>query len=553
MAIEKISVPDLGDASEVEVIELLVSVGQSVSENDSLLVLESDKAAMEIPAPMSGIVKSIAVNLGDQVTTGSEMLTLEVEDAVKEEVIASQDKQEPESSPAETPVGEQAFEEKSTPASAPAAVTNSSIIEVPELGTEDEVDVIEIHVKAGDAVAKDDALITLESDKAAMEVPSPQAGSVEELIVSVGDRVRTGAPILRMSSSTDQSAVQAPSVAEPITPTQPVQEKPATAAATSEPSSPGETQPPAIQVAPASSASGVRVYAGPAVRKLARELGVDLSLVPGTGAKSRIIKEDLHGFVKSRINAPAGHQPTTSVIPDIDFSQFGEVEQVPRSKLHRATAINMHRNWTAVPHVAQFIDVDVTDLEAFREELKPEAERKGTKITFMPFLLKACAKALQEYPQFNVSLHSSGDYIVQKKYVHIGVAVATDAGLVVPVIRNVDQKTIWQIAKEVIELTDKAKERRLTIEAMQGACFTISSLGAIGGSGFIPIVNAPEVAILGVAKTAIKPVYSDGEFRPRKMLPLTLAYDHRAVNGVDGGLFATYLGKILADVRHVLI
>ena len=552
MAIEKISVPDLGDASEVEVIELLVSVGQSVSENDSLLVLESDKAAMEIPAPMSGIVKSIAVNLGDQVTTGSEMLTLEVEDAVKEEVIASQDQQEPESSPADTPTSEQASAEKSMPGSAPAATTNSSIIEIPELGTEDEVDVIEIHVKAGDAVAKDAALITLESDKAAMEVPSPQAGSVEELLVSVGDKVRTGAPILRMSASTDQSAVQAPSVAEPTTPTQPVQQKPATAVSISEPSSPGETQPAAIQVAPASSASGARVYAGPAVRKLARELGVDLSLVPGTGAKSRIIKEDIHGFVKSRINAPAGHQPT-SVIPDIDFSQFGEVEQVPRSKLHRVTAINMHRNWTAVPHVAQFVDVDVTDLEAFREELKPEAERKGTKITFMPFLLKACAKALQEYPQFNVSLHSSGDYIVQKKYVHIGVAVATDAGLVVPVIRNVDQKTIWQIAKEVIEFTDKAKERRLTIEAMQGACFTISSLGAIGGSGFIPIVNAPEVAILGVAKTAIKPVYIDGEFRPRKMLPLTLAYDHRAVNGVDGGLFATYLGKILGDVRHVLI
>ena len=554
MAIEKISVPDLGDASEVEVIELLVSVGQSVSENDSLLVLESDKAAMEIPAPMSGVVKSIAVNLGDQVTTGSEMLTLEVEDAVNEEVIASPDQPEPESAPAGTPVGEQASADKSTPASAPAlAATTSSVIEVPELGTEDEVDVIEIHVKTGDAVAKDAALITLESDKAAMEVPSPQAGSVEELLVAVGDKVRTGAPILRLCSSTEQAAIQASSVAEPSKSTQPVQQKQATSASLSEPSSPGETQPPAIQVAPAASAPGARVYAGPAVRKLAREFGVDLSLVPGTGAKSRIIKEDLHGFVKSRINAPTGQQPSASAIPDIDFSQFGEVEQVPRTKLHRATAINMHRNWTAIPHVAQFIDVDVTDLEAFREELKPEAERKGTKITFMPFLLKACAKALQEFPQFNVSLHSSGDYIVQKKYVHIGVAVATDAGLVVPVIRNVDQKTIWQIAKEVIEFTQKAKARRLTIEDMQGACFTISSLGAIGGSGFIPIVNAPEVAILGVAKTEIKPVYSDDEFKPRKILPLTLAYDHRAVNGVDGGLFATYLGKILADVRHLLI
>jgi len=240
-------------------------------------------------------------------------------------------------------------------------------------------------------------------------------------------------------------------------------------------------------------------------------------------------------------------------VPDIDFSKFGEIEQVPRSKLQKVTTANMHRNWTAVPHVAQFDEADITDLETFQEELKAEAEQKEVKLTFMPFILKACAKALQKYSQFNVSSHSSGEYIIQKKYIHIGVAVATDAGLLVPVIRDVDQKSIWQLASEVMELTEKAKNRRLTIEEMQGACFTISSLGAIGGTGFIPIVNAPEVAILGVAKTQMKPVYFEGEFRPRKILPLTLSYDHSVVNGVDGGLFGSYLAKLLTDVHHLLI
>jgi pyruvate dehydrogenase E2 component (dihydrolipoamide acetyltransferase) len=284
---------------------------------------------------------------------------------------------------------------------------------------------------------------------------------------------------------------------------------------------------------------------------LARELGVNLQQVQGSGARSRITKEDIQAFVKSRINVPLAQAGSVSPIADIDFSQFGETEQVARSKLHRVTANIMHRNWTAIPHVAQFNEADVTDLEAFRAELKPEAERRETKLTFMPFLLKACARALAEYPQFNVSLHSSGDYLIQKKYIHIGVAVATQAGLVVPVIRDVDKKTIWQLASEVIELSKQAQQRKLSIDQMQGACFTISSLGAIGGTGFIPIVNAPEVAILGVGKTTIKPVFVDGEFVPRKMLPFTLAYDHKAVNGVDGGMFASHLAKLLADIRYL--
>ncbi|MSR11525.1 MAG: dihydrolipoyllysine-residue acetyltransferase [Gammaproteobacteria bacterium] len=531
MAIETIKVPDIGDAKEVEVIELLVSVGQSVAENDSLLVLESDKAAMEIPAPMAGVVKSILVNLGDQVTTGSEMLTLEIADVT---AAAKALPAKPATVAAAQPAAK-AAEKSIAPASAPAPAAQAAAaqtIAVPDLGTDDEVEVIEVHVQAGDKVALEDALLTLESDKAAMDVPAPQAGTIESILVKVGDKVKTGTPFAKLiGAGTTASAAPAPVAA------------PATAASVNAPA--------ATAMVPKNS---VRPYAGPAVRKLARELGVTLGEVKGTGAKSRILKEDIHEFVRARINAPAGSNTATiAAIPDIDFSQFGDIEQVPRSKLQRLTAINMHRSWTAVPQVAQFNEADVTDLEEFRESLKLEAERRGTKLTFMPFLLKACARTLREYPQFNVSLHSSGDYVIQKKYVHIGVAVATEAGLVVPVIRNVDQKSIWQLGDEAAELADKAKQRKLKPEDMQGACFTISSLGAIGGTGFIPIVNAPEVAILGVGKTQIKPVYIDGQFVPRKMLPFTLSYDHKAVNGVDGGLFATYLAKLLADIRHLAL
>ena len=424
------------------------------------------------------------------------------------------------------------------------------VVTVPDLGTEDEVDVIEIHVSAGDKLEADQPLLTLESDKAAMEVPSPQAGEVLELLVKVGDKVKTGAEVLRLSAAAGGEV-------------RPEQEVPhesikATDKATDDLESLQASEPPQFSLPAAQDTSGssdpTKVYAGPAVRKLARELGVDLELVHGSGARSRVVKEDIHAFVKTRINGvPTGSTLVATSVPDVDFSQFGPIEERPRTKLQKVTALNMQRNWSAVPHVAQFNEADVTALEDFRSELRPEAEKKGVKLTFLPFVLKACAKALAEYPQFNVSLHSSGEFIVQKKYCHIGVAVATDAGLVVPVIRDVDKKTIYELALEVLELTDKAKSRKLTLEEMQGACFTISSLGAIGGTGFIPIINAPEVAILGVAKTEIKPVYVNGEFVPRKILPLTLCYDHKALNGVDGGLFADYLVKLLGDIRRLAL
>ncbi len=548
MAIEKITVPDLGEASDVEVIELLVTVGQQVAENDSLLVLESDKAAMEIPAPMAGIVKSIAINLGDTVSTGVEILSLEVEsNNASAEPVADVAAEEMQQAPqADEPSAEAAS--ASGKAEQPASV--ESVVTVPDLGTDDEVDVIEIHVSAGDRLEADQPLLTLESDKAAMEVPSPQAGEVLEILVKVGDKVKTGAKVLKLSAAAGGDVA-------------PAQEAPATsseasgkAAGDSRPmpaSEPSRSDQPAAQNIPVSVES-TKVYAGPAVRKLARELGVDLALVQGSGARSRVVKEDIHAFVKARINgAPTGSVAVAPAVPDVDFSQFGPIEELPRTKLQKVTAINMQRNWSTVPHVAQFNEADVTALEDFRNELRPEAEKKGVKLTFLPFLLKVCAKALAEYPQFNVSLHSSGEFVIQKKYCHIGVAVATEAGLVVPVIRDVDTKTIYELAREVSELTAKAKSRKLTLEEMQGACFTISSLGAIGGTGFIPIINAPEVAILGVARTEIKPVYANGEFVPRKMLPLTLCYDHKALNGVDGGLFADYLVKLLGDIRRLAL
>lgn len=557
MPVESIKVPNLGDSKDVEVIEILVSVGQSVSENDSLMVLESDKAAMEIPSPKSGVVKGISIKLGDSVSEGDAILDLEIEGDDAAEA-APESEPAAEEAPAPAPKSASAPESKEEKSSAKAsASTNVETIDVPDLGGDSDVEVIEIHVKVGDSINAEDALITLESDKAAMEVPSPQAGEVKALKLKVGDKVSKGSAILDLlvssasksdASKSDASASKsAPAPAPASAPQDSAKKETAPA-----PQAPASTSSPVA--APAAS-SGADVYAGPAVRKLARELGVDLGQVPGSGAKNRILKEDIHAYVKTRMQAPAaaGGGAMIGSVPDIDFSQFGEIEQVTMSKLHKVTALNMQRNWSVVPHVTQFNEADITELEKFRADMRGDADKKGVKLTFLPFLLKACAKVLQEYPQFNVSLHSSGEYLIQKHYIHIGIAVATDAGLMVPVLRDVDKKSIWELAAEVVTLSDKAKNRRLTKDEMQGACFTISSLGALGGTGFTPIVNAPEVAILGVSKTQVKPVYVDGQFEPRQMLPLALSYDHRAVNGLDGGLFATYLAKLLGDIRLLVL
>jgi pyruvate dehydrogenase E2 component (dihydrolipoamide acetyltransferase) len=567
--VESIKVPDLGDTKDVEVIEILVKEGESVQENDSLLVLESDKAAMEIPSPKSGVVKKITVKVGDTVNQGDEIFSIEIDATAASEEGGNSDSaastKQPADNPAEAAEAEEA-EQHDRQDDAPAA-KHVEQINVPDIGGDSDVEVIEIHVKVGDEVKAEDTLITLESDKAAMDVPAPKAGVVKALKLKVGDKVSKDSAILELEVSAAPAAsnkstapTQAPT---PAANTEPSSAKAATTSGTSSAKAEPEENKSLSQkqqefAAATAARSDEKVYAGPAVRKLAREFGVDLTQVAGTGAKGRVQKGDIHSFVKARLQAPvtaviAGGGAGIPAVPDIDFSQFGDIEEVPMSKLHRVTAVNMHRNWLNVPAVAQFNEADVTELEEFRNAQRKESEKRGIKLTPLPFMLMACAKVLGELKQFNVSLHSSGEVLIQKKYIHIGVAVATDAGLMVPVIRDVDKKTVWQIAAELAEMSDKAKNRRLSKEDMQGACFTISSLGAIGGTSFTPIVNAPEVAILGISKTQIKPVYINNQFVPRQMLPFVLCYDHRAVNGVDAGMFATRLAELLADIRLLMM
>lgn len=569
MAVEKIQVPDLGTDDTVEVIEIQVKVGDSINENDTLVVLESDKAAMDIPAPKSGIVKQVLVKVGSQVKTGTPLVELETSvsaasasasaPAVKAEVKAEaapvakvETRAEPVVAPTAAPVAKVEVRAE-VAAPAPVAAVTIQAVRIPDLGTDDFVEVIDILVKPGDVVGEDGGLITLETDKAAMDVPAQVAGVVKAIKVKVGDKVKTGTHIVDIEgisavpAAVSQTASAAPVVA--------VTAAPAPAKAV-------EAERPVPLLVPAPSASA-EVYAGPAVRKLARELGVDLAKVGGTGLKGRIQKEDIHEFVKVRLSGAVsvaagagGGTSSGSGIPqveDIDFSKFGPVEEVEMTKLHRVTAANMTKCWLNVPHVTQFDEADITDLDDFRAAQKALADKKGIKLTPLPFIVKACAQALAEHPQFNVSLHSSGTKLIRKKYINIGVAVATPAGLMVPVIKNADKKSIWEIGKEIAELAAKAKDRKLSREDMEGGCFTVTSLGNMGGTGFTPIVNAPEVAILGVSRASIKPVYKNGQFVPRNMLPFSLSYDHRAVNGVDGGMFCTYLGQLLSDIRLMVL
>ena len=523
-----VTVPDLGGDSDVEVIEILVAEGDEISKDDGLVTLESDKAAMDVPSPAAGKVKVIKLKVGDKVNEGT--LILELETSGEAGTASAAPAEEKPAAKAEVP--------------APAASGQPELmaVKVPDLGGESDVDIIEILVSEGDKVSKEGGLITLESDKAAMDVPSPADGKVKSIKVKVGDKVSEGSHIIDLET---EGAAPAPVAETPASP------KP-TAAATPTPE-PAKTAPALAARTDTGSSAGADVYAGPAVRKMARELGVNLTKVSGTGSRGRIVKEDVDAYVKGILQGGGAAQAAGGAglpgIPDVDFSQFGEIEEVEMSKLHRVTAQNMQRNWLNVPHVTQFDEADVTELEEFRAEQKALAEKKGIKLTPLPFIVKACARALQEHPQFNVSLHSSGTKIIQKKYVHIGVAVATPAGLMVPVVKNVDRKTIWEIAADIAELGAKAKDRKLTKDDMQGACFTVSSLGNLGGTAFTPIVNAPEVAILGVSKASIKPVYINNEFVPRTMLPFALSYDHRAVNGVDGGMFCNTLATFLNDIR----
>ncbi|HSG62527.1 MAG TPA: dihydrolipoyllysine-residue acetyltransferase [Pseudomonadales bacterium] len=539
-ALQTVHVPDLGGASDVECIEVCVAVGDVIDAEQSLIVLETDKASMEIPAPVGGKVVSLSIKTGDTVNVGDVILELEVAGAA-------------DAAPASSPVTEApASAAPATPAAAPVATAPAGIqtVTVPDLGGASNVECIEVCVAVGDEVSEEQSLIVLETDKASMEIPAPFAGKVVSVAVKTGSTVNVGDVILELDVAGATAVAQ---VAEPVTAAPAPATAPAPAAAAQgtafEPKT--QTQPRAEIVAKQGD-----VYAGPAVRMLARELGVDLHQVSGTGPRGRISKDDLHGYIKARLAAPAPEANVGSGIPPVpavDFSKFGPVREEKMSKLHRLTAENMSRNWLNVPHVTQFDDADITELEDFRASVKAEAEKHGVKLTPLPFLLKACAAALRANPKFNASLGADGETIVYKDYVHIGVAVDTPAGLVVPVIRDVDQKSIYQLAAETAELGQKAKDRKLTAAEMQGGCFTISSLGGIGGTGFTPIVNSPEVAILGVSKLDIKPVWNGKEFVPRKMLPLSLSYDHRAINGSDAGRFFTQLGAYLADIRRLVL
>ena len=551
-----IKVPDLGGASDVEVIEIPVSEGDDVAEEDALITLESDKASMDVPSPYSGKLVTLTVKEGDTVSEGDVIGTMEIageggDEGGDEGGADEAADNEPEREAATGPVAEgEAGAAEEVVSDAP----ERRELRVPDLSGASDVPVIEIAVSAGDELEEEDALITLESDKASMDVPSPYKGKLIELTVKEGDTVSPGDLIGYM-----EVAGGKPRAARP-------QAAPASESGTSESSKPAKASTPAgtpspeAQMAEYKPRSGKLVHAGPAVRMLARELGVDLAQVKPSGPKERVLKEDVHAYVK-QVMAGQAQAPAAAAaggagipaVPDQDFSQFGAVEEKPMGRLMKMGATNLHRSWLNVPHVTQFDEADITELEAFRKSMKAEAEAQGAKLTPLPFLIKACAFALRKFPQFNVSLKSDGETLVWKDYVHIGIAVDTPDGLMVPVIRDADRKSLIELAKESVELAGKAQSKKLKREEMTGGCFTISSLGSIGGTAFTPIVNTPEVAILGVSRAQMKPVWNGSDFEPRLMMPLSLSYDHRAVNGADAARFAAFLTQVLGDLRRLLM
>ncbi|MDX1599293.1 MAG: dihydrolipoyllysine-residue acetyltransferase [Marinobacter sp.] len=554
MSEQEIKVPDLGGADEVEVIEVLVSQGDSVEEEDPILTVESDKASVELPSPGAGKITKITVKVGDKVKEGDVVGLMEAsgdaggsddDKGGRKQTSAGEEEQaEPESDDKA---------EQTKPAPKKSGGSRKETVKVPPLDGFDNVPVIEINVSEGDEVEVDDALVTVESDKATMEIPSPFAGKIGKILVSEGDKISEGLDLVEMTVVEEGGEEPASDTAEPSDDSkqegksEPAgkreEPKPEPASATYEPPTPG-----------------AKVHAGPAVRKLAREFGADLTRIKGSGPKGRILKDDVQAYVKSQLQQT--QQGSTVAggggagIPGVklpDFSQFGDIERESMSRMMFATANNMQRSWLNVPHVTQFEDADISDMEAFRKAQKAAGEKKGVKMTPLPFLLKACATALAELPQFNVSLDMERKEVVRKQYIHIGIAVDTPHGLMVPVIRDVDKKGLWELAAESADLAQKARDKQLKPAEMQGACFTITSLGGIGGTAFTPIVNTPEVAILGVSKASMKPVWDGKDFQPRLMLPLSLSYDHRAVNGADAARFTTLLSQLLGDIRSLLL
>ncbi|BCV38299.1 MULTISPECIES: dihydrolipoyllysine-residue acetyltransferase [Shewanella] len=536
----EVTVPDIGDAADVDVIEVLVSEGEAIEADAGLITLETDKATMDVPSPQAGTVKSLKVKVGDKVSQGSLVLLLEVG-------ASAEAPQAPAAQAAAQPVAAQA--------AAPATVAVKEIA-VPDIGDAADVDVIEVLVAVGDEISADQGLITLETDKATMEVPAPFGGKLVSLTVKVGDKVSQGSVIATVETQgAAPAAVAAPAEA-------PVQTAPAPAPA----AAPAAQSRPPVPHHPSAGAqpNTGAVHASPAVRRLAREFGVDLTQVKGTGRKGRILKEDVQAYVKYELSRPKATAATSvgggsglQVIdaPKVDFSKFGEVEQVPLTRIQKISGPNLHRNWVTIPHVTQFDEADITEMEAFRKQQNELAAKQklNVKITPLVFMMKAVAKTLQQFPVFNSSLSPDGESLIRKKYYHIGVAVDTPNGLVVPVVRDVDQKGIIELSRELTEISIKARDGKLKAADMQGSCFTISSLGGIGGTAFTPIVNYPDVAILGVSKSEIKPKWNGKEFEPKLMLPLSLSYDHRVIDGAMAARFSVTLSGILSDIRTMIL
>ena len=559
MALVEVKVPDIGDFKEVEIIELLVKVGDTVKAEQSLLTVESDKASMEIPSSHAGVVKELKVKIGDKVGEGSLVLMLEAQGAVAAAAPAAAPA--PTSAPAAAAPAP-APAAAAAPTAAPAAAGGPIDVLVPDIGDFDEVTVIEVMVKVGDAIKIEQSLITVESDKASMEIPSSHAGVVSDVKVKVGDKVAKGSLVAVVQATGGAPAAGAPAAAAPA---------PAAAA----PAVPADKPVPtaALPAHEPATAKGALPHASPSIRKLARELGVPLDEVNGSGPKGRIVQDDVHAFVKGVMGgsvqteaqaakAPAqaapggGSFPGLLAWPVVDFTKFGPVERRDLSRIKKISGANLHRNWVVIPHVTNHDDADITDLEAFRvatnkENERPGKETAGVKVTMLAFLIKASVAALKKFPEFNASL--DGDQIVLKQYFHIGFAADTPNGLMVPVIKDADKKGIFQISQEMGDLAKKARDGKLSPAEMSGGCFSISSLGGIGGRYFTPIINAPEVSILGVCKSSTEPRWDGTQFVPRLILPLSLSWDHRVIDGASAARFNAYLGQILADFRRVLL
>jgi pyruvate dehydrogenase E2 component (dihydrolipoamide acetyltransferase) len=547
---QTVTVPDIGTDQPAEVTEVLVSKGDSLEVEQSIIVLETDKASVEVPSSHAGKVVAVLVKEGDELKTGSPILEVETEQAqAAEEAEVPAQEGEPSagakepSADYEEPTPEYREERK------PAA--REIEVPVPDIGDAGDVEVIEVSVAVGDEVAEGDSLLVLESDKASMEIPSPAPGKVLKLLVAEGDKVKQGQQVAVLESAGPGAGAKTVQEKKPEPPK--AEAKKTEAAPEQREQAPAPQAPsPTPSAAPAAGEAGDgSVYAGPAVRKLARQLGVDLRNVKPSGPRNRYTKEDVRSYVKDVI-ARGGTGGGIPAVPAVDFAKFGEIKRVKMSKIKRSTAANMHRAWLNVPHVTQFDDADITELEELRKAKKAEAEKRGVKLTPLPFILKACALTLKAEPSFNVSLDPDGQHIIEKQYIHIGMAVDAPGGLMVPVIRDVDQKDIWQLAEETVALATKARDGKLSPKDMQGGCFSVSSLGAIGGQGFTPVVNTPEVGILGISRAAIKPFWDGKAFVPHNFLPLCLSYDHRAVNGADAGRFLTHLVGLLGNHQEWL-